>query len=608
MKKTYLYITVLLCLSLTSFAQEGVRALQSNKILKQNAHRASTQRTTIMNTLPFFEDFAQDEMLPNPNKWQDQLVYINNHLANEPLSRGVATFDALNMHGTPYDTTNRNVSVYADTLTSNSFDLSSYNIADSLYLSFFYQAQGLGFRPYADDSLMLYFKDNSLVWRKIWTTDRNNAINFTQKFILLNDARYFHDEFEFRFVNKATKGITNSDFHLDYIEFDANRSELDATINDIAITVGTTSILSPYQSLPYEYFQMNPSAYLRPNLNLSIRNLTENDEAIAYGYELWNGSTRLIQNTANATLLYNYIDNFTLPGIAANIPLGTTPPNELTLKYFTTDPTSATKKANDTLIAKQQFSNQLAYDDGTAELSYFVYMHPSLAIPALSAVGYDIPKKDTIRGFGVLLTQEVPLPWSKEFTIKVFKDIAINGGQDEELYSQDLIYPYFSDSLNGLAYYKFDQPVVVDAGRFYLSIIQPAGGYSDSLFIALDISTRGQNNNRYFNVEGRWERSQIEGALMFRPVMGADFTVSVTDPKQQKQSVLLYPNPTNGWIQIEDKWPADAFELIDATGRLIRKGEVSQQKINLEGLQTGNYFIILQHKQKAYPAQKITIK
>lgn len=608
MNKTILYISVLLLAYLPSVAQEGVQPLRSNSLLKNNTMRSSTERTAIMNTLPFFEEFVQESILPNPNKWQDQLVYINNHLAKEPISRGVATFDALNMHGTPYDTTNRNVSVYADTLTSNSFDLSSYNIGDSLYLSFFYQVQGLGFRPYTEDSLMLYFKDNNLVWRKIWSTNRDNAIDFTQKFILVNDASFFHDEFEFRFINKATKGITNSDFHLDYIEFDANRSELLPEVNDIAITVGSTSIFSPYQSLPYEYFALNPSAYLRPNLNLSVRNTTQNDENINYGYQLLNGNNILAQQSINGTSLYNYVETYSLPGIAPGVITGPSQPNNLTLKYFTSDPINATRKANDTLIAKQLFSNQLAYDDGTAELSYFVFMHPSLAIPALSAISYTIPKKDTIRGFGVLLTQEVPIPRSKEFTIKVFKEIAFNGGNDIEIYNQEMIYPEFSDSLNGLFYYKFTEPVIVDAGTFYLSIVQPAGGYSDSLFIALDRSTEDEANHRYYNVIGSWERSEIGGALLFRPVMGGDFSLNIDDISNHKQSILIYPNPTTDRVQIEEAWRVDEYELLDISGRMLRKGIVEKQQIELGGTPSGSYLLLLKHRKMAYPAQKIIIK
>ena len=122
-----------------------------------NINKAAYSKTTAL-SLPFFEDFTNYETFPNPLKWKDALVYINNTFPINPISRGVATFDGLNAYGLPYDSVNKYASIYADSLCSQQIDLSTYIANDSIYLSFYYQPGGYGFEPDLNDSLMLFFK------------------------------------------------------------------------------------------------------------------------------------------------------------------------------------------------------------------------------------------------------------------------------------------------------------------------------------------------------------------------------------------------------------------------------------------------------------------
>ena len=52
--------------------------------------------------LPFFDDFAYNSKIPDPARWVDKNVFINQTMAVDPPSIGVATFDGLNSNGTPY--------------------------------------------------------------------------------------------------------------------------------------------------------------------------------------------------------------------------------------------------------------------------------------------------------------------------------------------------------------------------------------------------------------------------------------------------------------------------------------------------------------------------
>src|SRR5690606_36789300 len=102
-------------------AQEMLLPLNDNVILQTaSQHIAANnlrQRPAAL-SLPFFEDFTINSPYPDPAKWADQSVWINNNMAINPLSRGVATFDALDFRGVPYDSMQPNNTIYADSLSS----------------------------------------------------------------------------------------------------------------------------------------------------------------------------------------------------------------------------------------------------------------------------------------------------------------------------------------------------------------------------------------------------------------------------------------------------------------------------------------------------------
>ncbi|RYD87483.1 MAG: hypothetical protein EOP50_20685, partial [Sphingobacteriales bacterium] len=148
-------------------AQEGQAPVNHNPFVKNNGAKASKKTTVI--PLPFFEDFNGPGQSPDPSRWLDVHVYVNNTMAFNPVSRGVATFDALNAKGGPYDSLSNTAYRYADSLTSQPFDFTLYTPADSIYLSFFIQPQGNGFAPETQDSMILYFKRSNGAWAKVWS-------------------------------------------------------------------------------------------------------------------------------------------------------------------------------------------------------------------------------------------------------------------------------------------------------------------------------------------------------------------------------------------------------------------------------------------------------
>ncbi|NBX27973.1 MAG: hypothetical protein EBR55_06990 [Chitinophagia bacterium] len=125
MNKSFLFILSLLIFVSNLFAQEQLSTFYRNNRNVSFDHSAFAKTTAL--TLPFFEDFTNYETFPNPLKWKDALVYINNSFPINPISRGVATFDGLNTFGVPYDSVNKYAAIYADSLTSQIIDLSNLN-------------------------------------------------------------------------------------------------------------------------------------------------------------------------------------------------------------------------------------------------------------------------------------------------------------------------------------------------------------------------------------------------------------------------------------------------------------------------------------------------
>ena len=114
--------------------------------------------------LPFFDDFSHSNLYPDSTKWTDNNVLVNDGFPLCPPNRNGVTFDVLDANGKVYNYAISNAFV-AEYLTSARIRLDSImepepralTPADSVYLSFYYQPQGNGNAPEAQDSLVLQF-------------------------------------------------------------------------------------------------------------------------------------------------------------------------------------------------------------------------------------------------------------------------------------------------------------------------------------------------------------------------------------------------------------------------------------------------------------------
>lgn len=612
-----IWLSIFLMLSINPFgtlAQEFVAPLDHNPSAmdgeNQAIHQSTKQKTTLL-TLPFFEDFTTSEIFPDPSKWLDRSVYINNTMAINPVSRGVATFDALNELSRPYDTIVFNALVYADSLTSQPIDLSGYTPADSLYLSFFYQPQGNGFSPETQDSLMLYLKKKSGVWEKIWAKEGTTVQPFQQVMIPITDTVFFHDNFSMRFVNKASINLNDDVWNLDYIRLDAGRHMYDTLVDDVATTLQPPFILNDYTAMPYRQFVADMAGSLVSQHHFTVRNNMNALRAIQYGYT----AREILSNTP---LYSSSLSNTNLqPGEELQIDypmysVAFTPThvNDKVVfeqKYYATTVGGTDSKENDTIVCEQVFDNYLAYDDGTAEKSYFLKQFAS--VPAKAAVEFYLYESDTIGGAAIYFGRQVPSATNKYFTIEIYQDIAINGGTDQLVYVQDFLFPAYTDTINKFFVYRFDSPVMMPPGKFYFVVVQPANSGSDSLYYGLDVNRMGANYH-YYSVYNYWEPSMIQGALMFRPMLGTQIRTTRANDRNpiHPKSLSLMPNPAADYLYLTSSSDLQEYTIMNMLGQRVQQGTLSQNSIEVASLQPGIYIIQVQTTQGVKLVEKFIKK
>ncbi len=602
--------SLFLFLTSTSKAQEVIGPVQHNAELFQQQYRPLLKTTTL--SLPFFDDFTDKSPFPNPSKWMEAQVYVNNTMSYNPISRGVATFDALNAKGGPYDSSSSINLVYADSLTSQPFDLTTYIPSDSLYLSFFIQPQGNGFAPETQDSLMLFMKKEDGNWLKVWSLAGNVLEPFHQILLPVVDSVFFHIDFQFRFVNKASINLNDDNWNVDYVYFNAGRNRNDTLVNDVATSVEPSNLLNDFTSMPYHQFVNHQSQLLNLDHYFYAKNNYGNSTTVSLGYKATETqtSTPLFSSVSSNDVMIPYALNqysypvypisFSAAGIHDKV--------VFEQQYFINNASNPNEpKENDTITYDQIFDNYLSYDDGTAEKSYF--LNQFVTMPAKTAVEFYLNEPDTIRGAAIYFARQVPLPFNKFFSITVYQSIGLNGGLDTVYYQQDLFYPHY-DSINHFWIYKLDTALVLPAGTFYLGTLQPSSSGCDSIYFGLDVNRIG-GNHLYYNVLGSWVSSSAPGAIMMRPLLGQPVVGTAIKNLSQNNEIgwSIAPNPTSQFISIQFKdgsYQNCLLEIIDATGRMILNKDISiQHTLNIEQLDPGVYFVRIKQNNRYTQTRKL---
>lgn len=561
--------------------------------------------------LPFFDDFASSIVYPDSTKWIDKFAFINNDYAIDPISIGVASLDALNQFGAVYSYLPSLSSGIADYLTSAPINLEVLP-ADSVYLSFYYQAGGNGNIPEERDSLVLQFKAPETDWESVWNVAGGQAMDtFNIVLIPITDPIYLVKGFQFRFLNYASistsyepSWITNSDvWNIDYVKLDTARTWDDTLANDVAFIRDMGSKLIGWESVPWNHFKSYTGNIISDSLTwlykstygLETKNVNRQVEII----DLYGDAPTFSMLEDNENILPLETIEYTRP-IGYDFTSNTEDSAKFLIKsYLRTDLTDDTYiyRWNDTVSYYQNFYNYYAYDDGTAEKGYGI-SGQGTAYSSL-ACQFTPLKADTLKGVYIYFNQTLNEANRKYFFLTIWDD---NDGEPGDTIFQKIgVKPYYSDSINGFLYYALDTSIYVDT-TFYIGWIKTT---DDMLNCGYDLNNDA-GSKVFYNVSGIWQQSAYSGSMMIRPVFGFSFDRSANIPQIEKSEFEIYPNPASDFIHLNSEVPIQNVQVFDATGRLIRQSK-NMSEIFVGDLEQGTYFIRPISEISTFKTQKILI-
>ncbi|MBC5992438.1 T9SS type A sorting domain-containing protein [Pontibacter cellulosilyticus] len=598
MKKALAIILFILVGSAVASAQAVLAPLQQEQHLQQSI-KSTLRQAAAPQSLPFFDDFATVSVVPDPNRWINGGVYVNNRYAQEPITINVASFDGLNANGIAYapGTTGTGAS---DTLTTQPILLAGLTPADSVYLSFYWQSGGFGDIPDRSEQvyLLLEFRDAAGNWQEVWRqTGLGEVTPFAQVFIGLKDPKYFHNNFQFRFRSVGQRNGIADVWNVDYVLLDRNRRKGQSITRDIAISQGISKLLKHYTAMPAVQFLQNKQQELAVEVKTTVNNLGGLPGAIS-----WRGYIKKQNDAAADTFLRG---QGLIPGNARQFAITGVPridnleldKNGFILVHgvrLITNEADPLQRANDSTQRKTVFANYYAYDDGTAEASFSFPGSSSTQV----AQRFDLNQPDQVSAFRIYFPRVRTNLAGTSLTFKVWAD---NNGVPGEILHQQNFQIQYSDKLNEFYEVQLSKPVPV-SGSFYIGWQQPGNLFVNVGFDRNEVAT---GRRFLFTTLNQWTQdTQLQGAIMMRPVLVGE-ALGLAE-EMEAARIKVFPNPADGRIYIEGEY--DNLRIYTVTGQQVyqHKYKTESEPIDLKSLAPGFYTLRIQTR-KAIITKKIIL-
>lgn len=635
----YILLSILTFVGFLGRAQEQLVPLGSNPSLvhaqqsQAELKKGNTKGGTNAVKLPFYDDFSRTGVYPQQELWANRYVFINKSFAIDPPSIGVATFDAIDQYGAVYS----NMSTFptvADTLCtvairldSNFSTNTSLSPADSLYLSFYIQPQGMGDKPQLEDSIVLQFynqKDN--IWQSVWNMEGMSVdsmmakygTKFLQIHIPIKDSVYFGPAFKFRFYNYVSIPDQNipswrsgmyDHWNLDYVFLDLNRSINDVYFDDVAISTNVTTLLKNYQSMPWNQFLANASSEMDYTKSIIYKRSDDlsNTLNVAQYFSIQNldDKSYFYQNPNPSSVNMTTFERIFKPDYSSYAFNSNASPYADFKVEFRTLTSPDENRYNDTLKFFQRFYNYFAYDDGIPEAGYGL----STANGQL-AIQFHANTADSIQSVQFFFNQTLGAASQQYFDLQIWNDN--NGVPGTVIYSQTSVRPEYPSPLFQFYTYELDQPVTVN-GTFYVGWKQLT---KDNLNVGWD-----RNNDRsdqvMYNVTGTWYHSSFEGCAMIRPILGSEKQAYVGIASQEENTeiqLIIAPNPViSNTLHLILRGKALSapqeydLRIYNINGQLLIKSQY-ENNIDISNLHNGLYLLqIVSKDRKQQINKKFTI-
>lgn len=540
--------------------------------------------------------------LNDPGKfWLDDYAYHNYRFAVNPWSLGVVTFDGIDQFGYPYQFGTA-ATGYADYLTSKPLRLNGYTGLDSVYFSFLYQKGGFGDAPEDSDSLVLEFYSPQFdQWTRVWSVNGGATEDFKLVHFPVYQAKYLQKGFQFRFTNYGGLSGSLDHFHIDYVHLRALSGYQDTLLKDFAFVYPVGSLLKNYTSVPWDHYKESPNDRMNDQVKITVRNgsnIQENSQngavRISYNNTVENTfalSNFLLtnqdpgQNYAPRTV-YESFHDFSGASRFDETKTGDQQTFALSSNVSAQFPNYA---PNDSSYNLQTFANYYAYDDGSAEQAYGVY-----GSQARLAYRFTPYVADSLIGIQMHFVPTVNDMSNKLFLLSVWDDN--NGKPGSILYQDDFFFPrepQYESSRNAFTtYFLKDTLKLPINGTFYVGWRQVD---PDRLNIGFDRNNNASSNLFYsLDQENTWVPSQLDGAIMMRPLFSTalDASLGIKPIQQEAFQLNVYPNPTKENISLSgNKLEGETFELFDLQGKKWLDFEWKNEAISVSDLSPGIYFL-----------------
>lgn len=551
--------------------------------------------------------------------WADRHAYINSHLPHMPPSKGVATLDGLNEYGAPYNKDVINAYGLADYLTSVPINLAGYTGADSLYLSFLLQPQGLGDYPDIQDSIEVEFLDDRGRWNLVWTKKgtrqeiSKDTLNFSYHSIAIpdpivpSDPFYFHTNFQFRFKNYATISGNNDHWHIDFVKLDANRNYQDTSLLDANFIYELPSVLKHYTLLPTQ--QYRGSIDLEDSICGKNRNIYPAPIFSSYKFSCINENTGTIYGSSATGIPFPadpLVFHCLQTASQLNFPTTIADSSYVTTKIFFDNADNFV--SNDTATTRQFFFNEMAYDDGSAEWAYGLQGLGTKKV----AYRFFIPNKDTLAAVKIMFSNiDVPVS-NLLFNLTIWKTIGLNGQSENVLASITNLKPKYIDSLNNYVTFGLEQPIEVQ-DTIYVGWIQTD---ERNLQIGYDVNSARGYDNIFILTNNVWSKSNIApsraGSPMIRLILDGQRNFATNSVINAPQSILtekliFYPNPASQKVQVESNKTNVEVTIFDMLGRQVSSQKIKEATFDVSMLHEGIYHLHFRTNGHSFQVEKLQI-
>lgn len=696
-------------MSLYSSAQEVVSGVQFNEAVVIESKKMAAQirdcncdksveETKVL--LPFFDDFSTSNIFPDQKLWDGMSVFVNKDFAYMPVNIGAATLDAIDKTGSVYSGATW-VPFKADELMTQDIRLDSVfspvprklSPVDSVYLSFFYQPQGVGDSPQPNDTLVLEFAtysgamiflridsvtvntkiyisegetinpldtlyapagmgcnpdvytivyssydygdsvriacdsvfEEEVLWNEVWYSEGQTLSDFydtngrymMQVMIPVLDTNYFSDKFRFRFRNYCsvsneyypdTWKYNGDQWNVDYVYLNHSRSIADTTYRALTFSQRAPSFLNRYQVMPYRQYRYSPTYNTADTIHMFIANLDNIERNTSYEYSVQqvNGSFGYKYDGGNCNLKPFYEVGFqncencgsshACPPVnslfSLNYDIDTT---SYIIKHYISD-SSDVNSIVDSAIYRQGFYNYYAYDDGTPEKGWGY----DGAGGAQIAYKFDLSTMDTLWGIQMYFNKTVNSANELYFDILLWNDN--NGKPGEIIYRQESEKVQWENGLYSFTSYMLEEPQIV-TGIIYVGMEQfESKSYNMGMDANNDVS-----DLIFYKADTAWKKATVAGALLMRPIIGANMILSTNPANDISNNLVIYPNPaqTQFYVKTNALIKNNNAELVvyNMIGNQILYTTNLSNPIDISGLAQGIYIVRVVSNNQIYSAK-----